>query len=138
MKKYLLAALILAMASRVICEELLAPKCFPNGRCVELSSLREPPDGNWDCWDSALGYYILEPSDTCKSSAFYSTTTFGSSQTTFVKSLSSVQIIDYKFDKIIINDIEYCNEICFRLKGDDIERCIETEFLYKFLKLINP
>ena len=46
---------------------------------------------------------------------------------------------DYgKYDKLSIGKIDFCKQICFKLKGDDVERCVKTEWLYELLKMIQP
>ena len=108
-------------------EELLAPNCFGE-RCHEMSSLREPKDGHWNCWNTD-GYYLWEESDTCHDLV---ATDF--SATSFTIDMTS----SARFDTVFFTDISMYKRICFELKGDDVERCVETEWLYKFLKMMQP
>ena len=124
-------------------EELLAPKCFGD-RCYEMSSLRDPPDGNWSCWDVSLGAYVYgELTEQCD---YVSSITVDSSLTITAPSFDEGEVYatllnenDYgKYDKLSIGKIDFCKQICFKLKGDDVERCVRAEWLYELLKMMQP
>ena len=119
-------------------EELLAPNCFGE-RCHEMSSLREPKDGDWNCW-SVDGYYVFEPNELCDLGIVTSSAPsfqFSVSSNDIYATLSS-ETESGKWEKLSIGTIDFCKQICFQLKGDDVERCVETEWLYKLLKMMQP
>ena len=45
---------------------------------------------------------------------------------------------DDTYQKLSIGSLSWVKEICFKLKGDDVERCVKTEWLYELLKMIHP